>query len=375
MSQTPEGSAPAAPSPHTPLGAAQAVLSYLGQGSPQELPKPTVVLDAAAQDVMSQVDKAAESSTSAVVGAAQNVMSRVDKASESSTSAVMGAAQNVMSRIDKASESSTSAVVGAAQSLFSRLEKPSEASTSAGVMGAAQNVMSRIDKASESSTPGVVGVAQSLLSRLEKPSEASTSAAVMGAAQDVLSRIVSPSAHHQASSNLASHPLPELPQEHSAEAPAPTDAPQQRAAEPGAQAPTSISSHGGAGGRANTPPRGASRRDSRLLRSHPALPEATHQRPIPVPYGTAYRRSAGPYPDHHDSETAWHAGEDRDPVRSPTNTYLPSWPAHSSINTLSSQHRPKTVGERLEETVTSAEIEHDLAANRGKGLYERNTSV
>ena len=301
MSQTPERSAPSAPSPHTPLGAAQAVLSYLGQGSPPELPKPTAVLDATAQDVMSHVDKA----------------------SESTTSAVMGAAQNVMSRIDKASESSTSAVVGAAQSLFSQLEKPSDASTSAAVMGAAQNV---------------------------------------------LSRIVSPSSHHQASSNLASHPLPELPQEHSAEAPAPADAPQQRSAESGAQAHAPISSHAAAGGRAITPPRGASRRDSRLHRSYPALPEATHQRPIPVPYGTAYRRSAGPYLDLNDSETAWHAAEDRDPVRSLTNTYLPSWPAHSSINTLSSQHRPRTVGERLDETAKSADLELTQATNRGKGF-------
>lgn len=300
MSQTPEGSAPSAHSSHTPLGAAQAVLSYLGQSSSSEhSTKPTAVLDAAAH----------------------NVMSRIDKASESSTSAVVGAAQNVMSRIDKASESSTSAVVGAAQSLFSRLEKPSEASTSA---------------------------------------------AVMGAAQSVLSRVVSPSAPHQASSNLASHPLPELPHEDSAEAPAPPDAPQQRAVDPGVQAHTSVSSHGGAGGRAITPPRGTARRDSRPHRSHPALPEATHQRPLPTPYGTAYRRSTGPYLD---GETVWHAGEERDPVRSPTTTtYLPSWSAHSSINSPSSQFRPKNVGERLEDTIKSAETERAQAAERGKGF-------
>ena len=294
MSQTPEGSAP---SSHTALGAAQAVLSYLGQGTPSEDPKPTVTLDAAAHDVMS----------------------RIDKASESSTSAIAGAAQNVMSRIDKASESSASAVVGAAQSLFSRLEKPSEASTSA---------------------------------------------AVTGVAQSLLSRMASPSAHHQASGTLASHPLPELPQEQSAEALVPTDAPQQRAVEPGAQAPTSVSSHGGAGGRANTPPRGTARRDSRPYRSYPAIPDATHQRPIPVQsYGTAYRRSTGPYPD---GDTVWHAGEERDPVRSPTTTYLPSWPAHSTINTLSSQSRPKTVGERLDDTIDSAKLEFDKSTDRGR---------
>ena len=321
MSQTPEGSAPPAPSSHTPLGAAHALLSYLGQGSPTELPRPTAVLDTAAHDVMSRVDKASESSTSAVVGATQNVMSRIDKASESSTSAVMGAAQNVMSRIDKAaSESSASTVVGATQSLLTRLEKPAEASTSA-------------------------------------------SATVMGAAHNVLSRIVSPSAHHNASSTLAFHPLPELPQEHSTEA---ADAPQQRsAAELGAQAPTS----NGAGGREITPPRGASRRDSRLHRSYPAHPEATHPRPIPVSIGTAYRRSAGPYPDVHDSEAAWHAAEDRDPVRSPTNTYQPSWPTHSSTKTLSCQHRPRTVGERLDETVKSADRERIQADSRGKVFW------
>ena len=298
MSQTPEGSAASPPSPHTPLGAAQAVLSYLGQGSPSEHSKPTAVLDTAAHDVMS----------------------RIDKASESSTSAVVGAAQNVMSRIDKASESSTSAVVGAAQSLFSRLEKPSEGSTSS---------------------------------------------AFMGAAQSVLSRMASHSVPHQAGSNLASHPLPELPHEDSAEAPAPTDTPQQRAVEPGAQAPTSVSSHGGAGGRAVTPPRGTARRDSRLHRSYPALPEATHQRPLPTPYGTAYRRSTGP---HLDGETVWHAGEERDPVRSLTTTHVPSWSAHSSINTPSSQSRPRNVGERLEDTIKSAETERDQSTDRGKGF-------
>ena len=257
-------------------------------------------------------------------------MSRIDKASESSTSAVVGATQNVMSRIDKASESSTSAVMGAAQSLFSRLEKPSEGS--------------------------------------------SASAGVMGAAQSVLSRMASPSAPHQASSALTFHPLPELPQEHSAETFVPADAPQQRAGEPGAQVPpTSVSSHGGAGGRAITPPRASSRRDSRLHRSYPALPEATHQRPIPVPYGTAYRRSTGPYPD---GDAAWYAGEEKDPVRSPSTTYLPSWSAHTSINAPSSQHRPPSVGDRLEETITSAETKHVEATDRGKGgLYARNTSV
>jgi hypothetical protein len=218
-----------------------------------------------------------------------------------------------------------------------------------------------------------MGAAQSLFSRAEKPSEASASAAVMGAAaQNVFTRIASPSAHHQASSNLASDPLPELPQEHSAEALAPADAPQQHAAEPGALAPTFISPQGGAqaGRREITPPLGASRRDSRLHRSYPILPDATHQRPLPVSYRTATRRSAGPYPDIYDSEAAWHVAEDRDLVRSPANTYVPSWPTHSSTNTvtLTSQDRPKTVRGRLADTVKSAKDEHTQADAIGKGF-------
>jgi hypothetical protein len=134
-----------------------------------------------------------------------------------------------------------------------------------------------------------------------------------------------------------------------------------RVIEPTLQAPTSITSHGGPGGRAITPPRGS----SRVTRSYPAFPEATYPRPVQTAFGTAHRRSAGAYPD---SETIWHVSDEREPVRSLTISDPPSWRAHSSICTPSYQLRERTVGERIQPTIDSATMELFKAELRGKGL-------
>ncbi len=213
--------------------------------------------------------------------------------------------------------------------------------------------------------PGAVQTVLSVLSpsssSRENSSEPSTSTTILGAAQTVPSQLASSSAPNPASTP-ASPLLPEVPRDHTGEAPVPTDA-SVRVIEPIVPAPTSITSHGGTGGRAITPPRGS----SRVTRPYPApaFPEATYPRPIQTAFGTARRRSAGAYPD---SDTIWHGSDGREPVRSLTISDPPSWRAHSSICTPSYQLREKTVGERIQPTIDSATMELYKAELRGKGL-------
>ncbi|KAI0300699.1 hypothetical protein B0F90DRAFT_399686 [Multifurca ochricompacta] len=111
------------------------------------------------------------------------------------------------------------------------------------------------------------------------------------------------------------HPVPEGSRDILADAPAvtyaalssPTQA-ARRTAETTLPA-ASVSSHGGGGGRVTTPPRGT----ARVTRSYPALPDASHPppRPIPLPGADLLRRpTGGPYGD---SDTAWQARDDREP--------------------------------------------------------------
>jgi|SRR6266850_259907 len=241
---------------------------------------------------------------------------------------------------------------------------PNSPPPDAPLSGAAQTVMNLLGQAT-SAREQLHNAREHISHAREHLSDPSTSATVLGAAQNVLTRLTSSSAHHhphhsQAASPSGFQPLPEVPRDLSAEVPAspPTDA-----LAPTVLPPTSISSHAGTGGRAITPTRG-----SRPTRSsYPALPETAHSRPIPVPFGTAYRRSAGPYTD---SETVWHANDEREPVRPPSTTYLPSgsWPSHSPSSAPSSQFREKTVGERVKATIDSAEDELAKASDKGKGF-------
>lgn len=238
--------------------------------------------------------------------------------------------------------------------------------------GAAQTVMNLLGQAT-SAREQLHNAREHISHAREHLSDPSTSATVLGAAQNAFSRLTSSPAHHyqhhhsQAASPSGFQPLQEVPRDPSAEPPASpaTDAlAPGRGVEPTVLAPTSISSHAGTGGRAITPPT----RSSRAARSsYPALPDATHSRPIPVPFGTAYRRSAGPYTD---SETVWQANDEREPVRSPSTTYLPSgsWLSHSPTSAPSSQFREKTVGERVKATIDSAVDELAKASDKGKGF-------
>jgi hypothetical protein len=240
--------------------------------------------------------------------------------------------------------------------------------------GAAQTVLNFMGQANTAREQLSSSAREQISHPREHLSDPPTSATVMGAAQNVLSRLASSSAHHfqhhhsQAASTSGFQPLPEVPRDLSAEAPAPpADAPTStpapaRPAEPTAPPSTSTPTHGATVGRAITPTRGS--RTARL--SYPAVPEVAHSRPIPVPYGTAYRRSAGPYVD---SETAWNATDERDPVRSTTTTHRSpeSGQAHSSTYTPSSQFREPTVKERIGETISSAKFELTKATYNGKG--------
>jgi hypothetical protein len=256
---------------------------------------------------------------------------------------------------------------------------PNSPPPDAPLSGTAQTVMNLLGHAS-SAREQLHNAREHISHAREHLSDPSTPGTVLGAAQNVLSRLTSPSAHphHPHHSQVASYsgtqPLPEMPRDLSAEAPASpaTDAlAPARGVETTFFPPTSVSSHAGTGGRAITPPT----RGSRATRSsYPALPEATHSRPIPVPFGTAYRRSAGPYTD---SETVWHANDEREPVRPPSTTYLPSgsWLSHSPASALSSQFREKTVGERVKATIDSAEDELVKASAKGKRFRSSATPL
>ena len=133
-----------------------------------------------------------------------------------------------------------------------------------------------------------------------KGSLAVAESVVLDVAQTVLTRLASSSAS-ALQDTPASPTVPEVPREYSAEISAPSEVPP----EPTIQAPTPTSSHGGhalaSGGITRGP------------RSYPTLPEAIHPRRRTHFPGDLYRRSVG-YPD---SEIAWNAPSERDPVRVP----------------------------------------------------------
>ncbi|KAH9961795.1 hypothetical protein BC827DRAFT_260609 [Russula dissimulans] len=198
------------------------------------------------------------------------------------------------------------------------------------------------------STP--IGAAQTMLSFLGQAATArenpntNTTTAVLGAADTVLSRLVVPSrssgsaphrdsAPHREAPTVSYAPPPAIrhvpevvpreqsPDSHQAAPASPLAEVPRRVSDPSTMAmaaqavpgPTSISSHGGGGGRALTPPRATAARVTHS--SYPALPETIPPpRPVHVSHGGgAYRRrSTGPYPD---SETAWNEQDDEDIVR------------------------------------------------------------
>ena len=175
------------------------------------------------------------------------------------------------------------------------------------VLGAAHNMLHRFSSSSPS-TPHAHATPSP--EALLDTAAASAAPTVLGAAQNALSRLTHPT-HHATPSPQTQKPVPDVPREQTAEVSSPTEWPQPRAADSTAQGqgPTSVSSRGeGSGeGRAGTPPRGF----ARVTRSYPALPEATHA-PRPKRVSHASRRPTGAYAD---SETAWHAVDDRDTVR------------------------------------------------------------
>jgi len=192
------------------------------------------------------------------------------------------------------------------------------------------------------SPPTPHGAAQTVLSFLgqaasreagEAQAEASAAVpTVLGTAQNMLSRLTSSSIPHGTPHGTPTpqQAVTDLFRERAAEAFGPSEVPQ-RAAERFSQGPdpASPSFHsGGSGERPITPPEGV----TRITRSYPALPDAAHQpRPPRAPHHSGVRRRmTGPYTD---SETAWHHHDDKDP------------------------HRVKTVGERLEPTIVSADLE------------------
>jgi hypothetical protein len=279
-------STPDTPSPNPPQGATSP-----GHATSREVPQPPQVHDASAVPT--------------VLGAAQS-STPTDHVHDAQHphmhETVIGAAQNVLSRLASSSTPHASHVHDA--------QHPHMHET---VLGAAQNVFSRLT--SHATNPAHQHDAQ----------HPHMQESVIGAAQNVLSRLASSSSPH---ATPAIHHVQDVPRERSAEAPVLTDVPQ-RTTEPTSQgpAPTSISSHGGGSGRARpiTPPPGV----ARIARSYPAVPETTHQRPFRGIH-SVHRRTTGPYAD---SETAYHAYEDRDPVSPPMTTFLLSWPAdsHASV--------------------------------------------
>ncbi|KAI9451242.1 hypothetical protein F5148DRAFT_552699 [Russula earlei] len=237
------------------------------------------------------------------------------------------------------------------------------------------------------SVPAPLATAQTVLSFLghanaarEHPSDPSTAATALGAAQTVLSRLASsssstpPAVPHPA---LAVKPIPELPQEHPAEAsphalvPPAAEASRRPVSDPSVPGPTSVSSHGGASGsgnggnRAITPPRGT----ARVTRSYSALPEAIPPpppppRPVYVSHGGGagvYRRPTTLYPD---SEAAWLAHNEGEIVRSLTTTLRSSWPADHPDGFSSSQSRERNVEQRLATTIKAAKDEFDKSTKQ-----------
>ncbi len=197
-----------------------------------------------------------------------------------------------------------------------------------------------------------IGAAQTLISLLSPPG------ASQGAqsAHSALTSLLQMSA--DAPVTASAPPPPPLP------APVPVPA-TQIAADPTDPGPASISSHGG---REPTSPRGT----ARVTRSYPALPEPSHPpaRPIPLPGGDGYRRLTAHYAD---SETAWQARDDGDPVRSPITAYVPSWLAADPYFGASSsldQNREKSVALRLKSTIDAATLERDKAAQKGERGHE-----
>jgi hypothetical protein len=212
-------------------------------------------------------------------------------------------------------------VIGAAQNVLSRLASPATTTPHAhdaqhphlqdSVLGAAQNVFSRL---TSHSTPHATPAHQ------HDAQHPHMHEAVLGAAQNVFSRLTS---HSHATPAPQQYVL-DAPRERSAEAPVPMDAPQ-RAQGP---APTSISSHGGGSGGARpiTPPPGV----ARIARSYPALPEAVHPPRASRGLHGVRRRTTGPYTD---SETAYHAFDDRDPVRATDDRCRHGWLIVPSFST------------------------------------------
>jgi len=175
------------------------------------------------------------------------------------------------------------------------------------VLGTAHNVLHRFTSSSSSTHHAHATPSPEALLDAAATSAAPT---VLGAAQNAISRLTHPTPHATPAPQTRS-PVPDIPREQPAEASSPTEGPQQRAADSTAQGQgsRSVSSRGGGSGeeRAATPPRGV----ARVTRSYPALPDATHP-PRPIRISHVQRRPTGAYAD---SETVWHASDDRDTVR------------------------------------------------------------
>jgi hypothetical protein len=145
-------------------------------------------------------------------------------------------------------------------------------------------------------------------SSVENPSEPPAPVPILVGSRSASPRRASSSSYHAA---MLTKPVPELPRVHMAEGYAPTEVPQ-RVASPTFQIPASVSTHGGGRVRANTPPR----KSVRLNPSYPTLDETVPApRPVFVPPEDFYHRPATAASRYADSEMAWHARDEREPVR------------------------------------------------------------
>ena len=179
---------------------------------------------------------------------------------------------------------------------------------------------------------------------------------VLDAAQTSPPRPTSSSSYH---ATLISKPVPEVPREYITEDASTPAEVLPRVESPTFHAPpTSISAHEGSRARPNMPPR----KSVCVIRSYPILDETTHApRPVFVQLGDLYRHSSSRYTD---SETAWHAHDEREPVRS--NTYMPSVVSSSSLFSVWVQICEGNVGQRMAPTIRVATEELAKSTKRCK---------
>jgi hypothetical protein len=258
-------------SPNTPAGATHTVLSFLEQATSRE-GRP-------------------DSTASTVLGTAHNMLHRLTSSSSSTQHAHAHATPSPEALLDEAAVSAEAKVLGTAHNMLHRLTSSSP-STQHAHAHATPSPEAVLDETAVSATPTVLGAAQNAISRL--------------------THAASHAIPHGTRAPQTQKPVPDLPQEHPAEAFAPTEGPQQRAADSTAQghASRSVSSRGGGSGegRAITPPPGV----ARVTRLYPAMPDPMH-RPRPARGSHAHRRATGG--TYAESETAWHLYDDKDPVR------------------------------------------------------------